>query len=809
MLKNYFTIAVRHLLRAKMFSFITLSGLMLGFTCFLLIMLYVNSELSFDKFHKDSNRVYRIVQQITEETGIERKTALVAPMIGPGIKEAFPEIEDMTRIISIGRITVGNDPARRGYETVSVPDTNFFSFFDFKLLQGNPKTALTESKGLVISESLALKYFNSKYSLGETLYSTFYDTKVSGVMADFPANSHLGIDMFVLPHEVGTIYQWWNDYVTTNWTENAFITYVKVKDGANINSLESKINNLVSKHYGTEKKFNGAFELQPITDIHLKSEGIEGGINKDAGKSYYVFLFLSVGFLVLLIASFNYMNLSTAAALERAREVGLRKTAGASRKQLIFQFLSETIMLSFAALLLSLLLVDLLLPYLNTFTEKDISFSLLDYRLWIVLVFLGLVTGIISGLYPAYLVTRVSPSAALKSVVKFGDNGFTLRKALVLSQFTIAIVMIIGTIVIYRQVNYLQEKDLGFEVENLITIDINSGSLRSNFESIKNEIDALSTVKSVTVSSRVPGEWKDFPLAEVRNSGNDKTGEMIFIGADKDFLKTYDISLVQGRNFTNAKADSTSVLINKAAVEALGIGNPVGHQIEMNRINWNGSMEDLETPYKATIIGVIDNFYFESFRQTLKPMLLGNHQNPIQNIDYYTVKIASVDMDKTLIQLAEINNRFDAENPIEYNFLDEKFQRFYKEDNRQGTLFLIFASVIVFISCMGLFALASFVIRHRKKEVGVRKVLGAKVSQIIFLIVKDFALMIGVAFCIASPIAYWFAKQWLSDFAYQTSLTWWTFVIGGILALGLALLTVSYLTLKAASANPVDSLKNE
>ncbi len=631
-------------------------------------------------------------------------------------------------------------------------------------------------------------------------------------MDDFPANSHLSFDMFVPAKEIGKLIDGWNEYMSTNWTDNDVVTYVKLNADADISALEQKITKLISENYGPEEKFNSTFSLQPLAAIHFNSadiKGVEGGFNENEGKIYYVLLFLSIGILILLIAAFNYMNLSTAAALQRSKEIGLRKTAGASRTQLILQFLSETTILTFIALILSVFIADLLLPYLNNFTDKAMVLQLLDFRIWIGLILLGLLIGVLSGSYPAYLITKVTPSAALKAEIHFGSKGYNLRKALVLAQFTIAIVMIIGTLVINRQNNFLKEKDLGFQVDNLVTIDINSQILRNDFEAIKSEMNTLSAVSSVTVSSRVPGEWKDFPLIEAKLSGNDNMDEMIFIGADADFLQTYDVNLLAGRNLMQASADSSSVLINKAAAEALGLQDVIGHQIVVENINWGGRKEVLESPYRATIVGVVEDFHFESFRQSLRPMVIGHWTNPIQKIDYYTLNVSSTDFASTLAQLQEINNRFDAENPIEYNFLDEKFERFHTDDTRQGSLFLMFSSVVILISCMGLFALASFMIRHRTKEVGIRKVLGAGLRQITLLIIKDFALLVAIAFLIASPVAYWLATQWLSDFAYQAPLSLWSFVLGGALALILAVLTVSYLTLKAASADPVKSLRNQ
>lgn len=808
MFKNYLKIAWRNLAKNKVFSLVNIMGLTLGFACFILLSLFVLDELSFDSFHSDRDQTYRLVQQIQEADGDARKVATVAPAIGSEALKQFPEVESQTQLIVIGRLTMGNEPLNRDYEPIWIADANLFDFFDFEFLYGNPETALTEPNNLVITESTAQKYFGRTDVVGEPLYTNVFEATVSGVIKDFPANSHIEMTTIHAEPTWAREIKSWNEFVTTNWTANSMITYFKMQPGFDKRAFENKLTALVKSRYGEDKDYESSFTLQPLRDIHLYSGDIEGGLNVHAGNPLYVYMFSIIALLILAIACFNYMNLSTAAASRRTQEVGMRKALGAGKGQLVLQFVGEAFLLSALSLLLSVGLVELSLPFVNEFVDKALHLPYDNVPLLFTLIFIALISGILSALYPSFILSKVKPAKALKKELKIGSTHFSLRKVLVVAQFAISIIMISATIIVYQQLNYMQQKDLGFDVDNLVVVDINSGPLRAQFESIKQEFKTLSEVRDVTVSSRVPGEWKDFPIANVEDRNSAANAQMIFVGIDEDFLDTYQVELLEGRNLRNDVADSASVLLTESAVKQLNLENPVGQRVDINGTIWAGDLDE-DAHFNPTVVGVVKDFYFQSFREQSKPLMLASYRNPIHNIDYYTLRVNTANWQETFDKLQAINYQFDPENPVEYTFLDNRFEQFYQSDQQNGTLFLVFSILTIFIACMGLFAQASFAIENRIKEIGVRKVLGASVTNITWLLSKEFTVLVAVAFLISIPLAYVAAQSWLQEFVYRIGIAWWIFPAAGLLALGVALGTVSFQTIRAAMKNPVESLRSE
>jgi putative ABC transport system permease protein len=809
MFRNYIKIAFRYLVKNKVFSIINILGLTLGFTCFTLLSLFVLDELSFDRFHSDSERIYRVIQTITEPDGSSRKVARVAPLVGTEAERQFPEVIAQTQLRPMLRLTVGNEPLSRSYEVEWVADSGFFEFFDFEFLYGNPETALQEPNSMVITESTALKYFGETNVTGRTLYTNNYEAKISGVIKDFPANSHLDMNIILAEATMTQLVSWWNEERTSDWTSNSFITYYKMAPDFDTKAFEEKLTSLVTKNYDDEVDITSSFELQPLSDIHLYSQGITGGREANSGSPLYIYIFSIVGVLILAIGCFNYMNLSTAAGARRTREVGMRKTLGADRKQLVLQFTGEALILSLFSLLLSVILIELSLPYINQFTDKELALPVSDISLAGGLLLVVLVSGIASALYPSFFLSKINPVVALKKEIRIGGGSFSLRKILVVAQFTVSIVMISATIIVYQQLNFLQNKDLGFEVDGLLVVDINSPPLRSQFESIKQEFEKLNQVQSVAVSSRVPGEWKGFPVANLEHQQNDSRAQAVFVGADEGFLETYNIRLTEGRNLRNDSADSASVLLSESTVQRLALEDPVGQTIEINGVAWSGSGSFTTDQFTATVAGVVEDFHFQSFREELSPMILASHRNPIHVLDYYTLRIQTGDWQRTIGDLQAINYQFDPETPMEYTFLDNRFEEFYEADRVRGQLFLLFSGIIVFIACMGLFALASFAIENRIKEIGVRKILGAKVAQITWLLSGEFARLVGIAFLISVPVSWFAIQSWLQEFAYRIPAPWWAFLSAGLLALAIALGTISFQAIRAALTNPVESLRSE
>ncbi len=816
MLSTQFKISFRHLMKNKAFTFINVFGLTLGFLCFILLSLYIHDELSFDLFHKDSARIYRVLQHEKMEDGTTRNVATTAARVGPEIATLFPEVESTLRISTLGRLTMGNDPANRGYERITITDSNIFSFFDFSLVEGDPNTALTKPDAIVVSESFAIKYFGTTDVLGKQIWSNLMrdeknvDLTITGIMKDFPKNSHLQFEVIFSDSNWKSVFPWYQDFITSDWVSNSYLTFVKLRNPENQESLGPKITNLVKDHYPVTKAFKSNFSLQPLGDIHLNSAGIQDSDAATNGiNPFYLYMFAGVGFLLLLIACLNYMNLSTAAALKRTREIGTRKTLGAQRLQLISQFVTDSIVLSLIALLLALLILEISLPAINQFTDKELK--LLDLPLSWSLGILAILfmASLLSAFYPAFITARVSPAEALRKEIRMGSARLPLRKILVIAQFMISIIMISSTLIIYEQLNYMRNKDMGVETENLLVIDINSARLRRNFESIKAEFAKPAEVISVSTSTRVPGEWKGFPMATVNTLGEAVGKELIYIGIDNDFLKTYDIKLKEGRNFTAGPADSSKVILTELAVKQLGLTNPIGQILEIPTVRWGGSIEPLEKPFRVEVVGIAEDFHFQSLRIDMKPIIFVAPNTPIQRIDYYTLKIKTNDWPGIIEKLKSINTSIDADNPLEYTFLDSRFEEFYKADAQRGQIFLTFSLIVVLIACMGLFALVSYAVEARIKEIGIRKVLGASAQNIIGMISKEFLILVLIACVLAVPVAYLFMQKWLNEFAYRIDLGAGIFVLAGIVILIIAGITISLRTVKAATVNPVKSLRNE
>jgi putative ABC transport system permease protein len=819
MLFNYFKIAFRYLVKNKSFSIINIAGLVLGSACFLLIILYVHDELSFDMFHKDAPQIYRVLQHEKKEDGSIRNVGPIASRIGPEAVKQLPEALESTRLYAFGRMTMGNDPANRDYETMLTADENFLTFFDFPLVEGDRNTALKEANTVVISESTAKKYFGSEPALGKRLWSNLnrkgenIEFLVTAVMKDFPKNSHLHIDAIFSDKSWPSVFPWYTDYMNSDWSSNGFITYIKMKPGfdeGNKKAFENKVAELTKSNFPPDKEFRSTFSLQALKDIHLHSDNIQGlDMDKAGMKPFYLYMLGSVAVLILLIACLNYMNLSTAAAYKRTREIGTRKTFGAQKIQLVAQFTGEALILTLIALFISLAVLQMVLPFVNSFTEKELSISNLPVAWISSAIAIIILAGIASSIYPALIIARVLPAEAIKKDIKFSGRSLPVRKLLVIIQFSISIMMIVSTVIIYRQINYMRTKDLGFKLENLLVIDINGNSLRRNFESIKDEFSKIAEVQNISASTRVPGEWKSFPIASVKRTDDAQPEEFIWVGIDKDFLATYDIKLVEGRNFEVGRSDSTKVILTQLVVKQLGLTNPVGQMIDVPSARYGGEIETFKKPFQVEVIGVAEDFYFESFRQKMMPVIFGAANTVIQRIDYYTLRVNTSDWTSTLTKLKEVNNRLDTTNPMEYTFLDNRFEEFYRQDEKRGTIFLTFSFAIVFIACLGLFALVSFSIEMRLKEIGIRKVLGASVQNITGMISKEFLLLVIVGCLIAFPVSYLIMTSWLSEFAYHISPGPGTYLLSALLALLIASITISFLTIKAATSNPVDALKNE
>ncbi|WP_439558424.1 ABC transporter permease [Dyadobacter sp.] len=819
MIKNYFTVAIRTLVRNRLYTVLNVAGLTFGLTCFLLIGLYLFDELTFDQQHINANRIYRVVEHKNVK-GEETTIAAASFKLAEVSKQSIPEVENTTRMSRIGRANLVDPQNPVNFqETVTIADQNFLEIFDFPLILGDKRTALKEPNSIVINEELAMRIFGNTQVLGKQLQWSYLDTphRITGVLKNQPKNSSFTFNSLISENTNSDEFK---NITAADWSSNGFSVYALLRDGAKPETAAAKMTNMVLANFKPENGTRVHFSLQALRDMHLHSENIiDGARNSNVeampqGNLGYVRMFSFVSLFVLFIAGINYMNLSTARASNRAKEIGVRKSIGAVRQNLVYQFLFEAVLITGLAFILAVLCLNLLLPPFNNFVEKQLSFGLsTNYRVWLLAVGATVLIGLISGSYPALLLSGFKPVALLKGMKINQSGSLGLRKGLVVFQFTVSIVLIIGTIALYRQVKFMNNTNLGFNKDLLVVIDINTGKAREASEAIKTEMAAIPAVKSVSLTSRVPGEWKTYRQVKVNAQGNGTDPEVAyFIGADKDFLNTFDIKLTQGRNLDNP-SDSASVLLNETAARLLNITNPAGQFVEIPGVSESGG--DFEkvyqdgTPFKAKVVGIVKDFHFQSLREKIAPLVLGYNHNPVQLIDYYTARIEPGNIPATLEKLKAVLVRADRDEPFEYHFMDEQLARFYMEDYRRQTLMIWTALAAIFIACLGLFGLATYSAEQRVKEIGIRKVLGASSFSLATLLSKDFLKLVLISNLIAFPLAWWSVNQWLQEYAYHVDLEWWVFALAALLAIVIAVLTVSYQSVKASLVNPLENLKGD
>ena len=823
MFKNYFKTAFRTLIRNKLYTALNVAGLTFGLSCFLLIGLYLFDELTFDTQHSKAETIYRVIEHKTVN-GESTTIAAASYKLAEESKKTIPGVENTTRIQRMGRANILSPENSTNFfqETVTVADEHFLEIFDFPLIEGDKKTALLQPNSIIITQDLAMRLFNKTDVLGKTLQFSFMESplKITGVLKNHPRNSSFDFSS-VLSDASFQNSDFYKSLATSDWLSENFSVYALLKPNADSKSVATQMAALVHHNFTPPAGTTFSFSLQSLKDIHLNSENIVDGArnsNVDAiaqGSMFYIKVFSFIAFFLLLIAGINYMNLTTARASSRLKEIGVRKTIGALQNNLMKQFLFESLLVTFISFLLAIAVVNLLLPAFNQFTNKQLSLGFsTDYRIWLYAIAFAMFTGFLSGSYPALMLSRFKPVLLLKGLKLENKTGLSLRKGLVVFQFTVSVVMIIATIVLFMQVKYLNNTDLGFNKNLLVVIDVNTRKARTNFEAVKSEMAKIPTVKSVSVTSRVPGEWKSIVTIRIKNTGStDEPNVSYLIGADKDFLKTYEIKLLQGRNF-DTPADSAAVIINETAAKMLGIPEASGQTVEIPALSWNGDgtfvpVNDDNTPFKPNVIGIVKDFHFQSLRNKIEPLVLAYNQNPIHVIDYYSARIAATGIKGTLDKLKKVMVNNDKDDPFEYHFLNDQLALFYIEDDRRQTILIWAALATIFIACLGLFGLATYSAEQRVKEIGVRKVLGATVFNLASLLSKDFLKLVFIANDIAFPVAWWAASKWLQEYAYHIDVHWWVFVMAGISACVIALLTVSYQAIKAAIANPVKSLRTE
>ena len=806
MITNYLKIALRNLRRQKLYSGITISGLAVGLSAAILIILFVADEFSFDRFNHSYNRIGRLITTSQSPNKNVRTFSLSPGNLGQRFKEEYSDVEDYTTIIdaySWGRFTVEHGENKYYESQYLITEPSFFRLFDFTVLKGNKTSLLSKPNEMVLTESAARRLFGTENPIGKTITTdrSWGDFKVTGIVQDPPVNSHLRFDMLI---SMKSLEKLTGFQKALNTLDISIVrTYLLFTSNDALQNFPVHLKEFQERNKGKSFGVTDHISLQPLSDIHFHSQHIEFDLNNNARSETTIYILGVIGFLIIVIAAINYTNLSAAKSMNRMKEIGVRKVVGAGTGQLIAQFLTESVLISTIALSIALFLVELVLPAFNSFTGKTLSlFHNPAIGVIVTVITLTLFIGVLSGILPALLITKFKTILVLKGNAQPKNSFSLIGKGLVVAQFVVSIAMIFCTLTIYRQMEYIRSKDLGFRGDNMLIIDINSSGTRNNFETMKNEFAKSPNVKSVSVSSRIPGDWKNISQVRARTPGETAKNErrMYYIGSDHDFLNTFGITLMQGRNFSNTPADSSNILVNAETAAALGFDEPVGKTIVLSNGNTTGEFH---------VIGVVKDFNFQSLHEKISPMIIGYRNNPFIAIDYFAVRIDGRNIPQTIAYLKSVQDQFDTVTPFEYNFLDTRLEDFYRQDEREQVIVNVASGLALCIGCLGLFGLAAFSAEKRTKEIGVRKVLGASAPGLVVLFSGDFLKYVLVANLLSFPIAYYAMQLWLDGFAYRISIGIMTFVLSAALSLLVSFTTISFQAIKSAQANPAHVLKYE
>jgi len=805
MIKNYLRSAFRNIARHKFISFINIFGLTIGLTCCLLILTYIVKELSYDKFNHNAPNIYRVSRSFNTADGIVNlHLGAVAPPFGPLLKNEFPDIKKVTRLFPNGDVVLRYKDKLLTEKGSYFADENFLSFFDLKTVAGDPKTALSEPYTVMMTEDMAHKYFGNEDPINKEIrLDNQFNFKVTGIFKPFPPNSQMHPQMLMSFNTLNDDKVYGRNALRTNWGNNSFFTYLLLPDNYNIDRISSQFPAFIDKYMNSpgqprQSKFT-QLHIQRFLDIHLHSH-LDDEVEQN-GDIKRVYIFSAIALFILLIACINYMNLSTARSTLRAKEIGIRKVIGAQQKEIITQFLSESVLITYFSLVLALILTWALLPLINQLSELGLSIdSLFKPSILVSVLLLPLIIGLISGIYPAIFMSSFKPIKVLKGILKVGSGNISFRKVLVVVQFSISIILIVATTIVFQQLRYIQNKSLGFNKDHLVTL---GGIPANQFEAFRADVLRDPSVKDIGRSSRIPsGRLLDDQGASVFDGDKPLPvkADIKCINTDYGFIPTYGIKMMAGRNFSRDFAtDSNNFVINESTVSVLGWKSPE------NAIGKDMSYGGV----KGKVIGVVKDFHFESLHQNIIPLLMEMPSFANNSYRRVTVKIDGNHVNAALATLEQTWKKYQPETPFEYSFLDERFQKLYNSEQEQGNLFTIFSCLAIFIACLGLFGLSAFTISQRVKEIGVRKVLGASIPQIVTELSKDFLKLVIVAAVIALPIAWYAMSKWLLDFAFRVSIQWWVFLMAGVIALIIAFATISYQSIKAAMANPVKSLRSE
>ena len=804
MLKNYLKITIRSLTKNKLFSIVNILGLTIGITCFILIGLFVLDELTYDSFNTNADRIFRLNSHY--KVGDNKFNLANSPMpLADALASEYPEIEKIARVLPGNNIYVKKENNYIKEERFFYADSSLFDIFTIDFLRGNPETALKQPNSVVITTNTAEKYFSSENPVGKRItLSNGMEFLITGVVKPVPENSHFEFDFVASLSSLP-------ESNKANWFGQFVHTYVLTNKGVTAKELNKKIYSVAEKHLGpiiksafgvSYKEFlnNGndfSFTFVPLRSIHLYSKVFNE--LKEAGDINTVYLFSTIAFLILIIASINFINLSTARSTKRANEIGVRKVLGSNKTQLIKQFLSESVLLSLIAVIISIMLVEIALPYFNNLTGKELSLNL-SGNVFVIpgLILLALVVGIAAGLYPSLMLASFKPVVVLKSKAAVHSKKSGLRKSLVIFQFATSVVLFVGTFVIYSQMQYIKNKNLGFNKDHVLVIK-NVNDLGTKQFAFADAVKENANVLDASLSTGLP----DYNLTAniYKKKGENNPYTLVTLPVDYNYLSTYQLKLEEGRFFLkNISSDTLSIILNEAAVKKLDYKNPLNSELLTTLGNENGA-----TPLK--IIGIVKDFHMQTLKYEIRPAALILLNTP--EAYFLSVKISSNNIKRTIEYISNKWKEFGQVKPMEYSFFDDNFNELYKSEIQSEKVFTIFALLAIVIACLGLLGLTAFTAEQRKKEIGIRKVLGATVTNIVAMLSKEFLILIAAANVIAWPVSYYLMNKWLEDFAYKTEIGIGVFLISGLAVLVIALITISFQAVKAAISNPVNSIRYE
>jgi putative ABC transport system permease protein len=812
MLKNYFKIGWRSLVKQKMYSAIKIGGFALGIAACLLITLYIKDELSYDKHYAKSKNLYRLLGVIKEGNGLDKNIFFPAPMSN-ALKEDYPEVLKAGRYNASELFGAGSNEVRPGDQLENSYDQGFVYFdqeltdmLELPFIHGSATRALEEPNSIVLTKRKADKYFPNQNPVGKTIVvdnKTDKPYTVGGVIEDFKTTSHIQFDFLIGTKGL----EFWKEE-QRDWGASNYAVYVQLNEGANVAELEKKMSKGILEKYFIPMMIEGGMsvadahkfiddrgarlELQPIDRIHLYSAGVHDGLTH--GDIRFVWLFAAIAGLILVIAVINFVNLSTAKSANRAKEVGLRKVVGSVRSNIIQQFLTESVLFSVLSFIVGIVLAFFLLPYFNLLSAKSLVFPWNDWTLLPIVLGASLMIGLLAGVYPSFYLSSFQPIHVLKGAVSKGSKSSPLRNALVVFQFTTSVVLIVGTIIVYQQMEFILNKKIGFEKDQVVMIQ-GASTLGNQAISFKNELLKTSQVKSVTISDYLPIKGTKRNQNEFWNDGK-KSQENALAAqiwkVDEDYISTLGMKVVQGRNFqVNIASDSSALIVNQSMAKEIG-GDVIGKRIEGYRDTY-------------TIIGVVEDFHYESLREKIQPLCFSLGSSP----SVISLKVNSQNMSEVIESTTAVWKKFAPHQPIRFSFLDDSFAAMYADVQRMGRIFTCFAVFAIVVACLGLFALSAFMIEQRTKEIGIRLVMGASLQSVFSLLTFNFIKLVFIAIAIAIPLSWYLMQQWLQDFAYRTEITWTVFALAGFTAVLIALVTVSFQAIKTAIANPVNSLKSE